>query len=172
MTICVSCCLSIRLRWRVEFLYFLTIPSRAAFTFASSPRLGLNCRRKLAAAPDVLRNKTSGRRRLSRCQCLMSSKFEMLSSVAHKTDVAAGSVAYPGDDGCRCAVSTGVLPASGGTFSAVSAAGCFPDRVSVSSAAWLRVTARKGLLLLEDGRGLTSLGSGQGCPSRISEIPA
>ena len=57
----------------------------------------------------------------------MSSKFEMLSSVAHKTDVAAGSVEYPEDDGGRCAVSTGVPPASGCTFSAVSAGGVSPD---------------------------------------------
>ena len=51
----------------------------------------------------------------------------MLSSVAHKTDVAAGSVEYPEDDGSRRAVSTGVLPASGCTFSAVSAGGVSPD---------------------------------------------
>ena len=59
----------------------------------------------------------------------------MLSSVAHKTDVAAGSVEYPGDDGNRCTVSTGVLPASGCTFSDVPAGGVSPDLVSVSSAA-------------------------------------
>ena len=35
---------------------------------------------------------------------MMSSKFEMLSSVANITDVAAGSVEYPEDDGSRCAV--------------------------------------------------------------------
>ena len=79
-----------------------TIPS--SLPFARSPRLGLNCRRKLAAAPDLLRNKKSKRRRLAQCQCLMPSKFEMLSSVAHKSDVAAGSVEYPEDDGSRCAV--------------------------------------------------------------------
>ena len=102
----------------------------------------------------------------------MSSKFEMLSSVAHKTGVAAGSVEYPDDDGIRCAVSTGGLPASGCTFFAVSAGRVSPDWVSVSSAAWLRVTAHEDLLLLEDGRGLMSSGSEQGRPSRISEIPA
>ena len=57
----------------------------------------------------------------------MSSKFEMLSSVTHETDVAAGSVDYPEDDGGRCAVSTGVLPAFGCTFPAVSAGGVSPD---------------------------------------------
>ena len=51
----------------------------------------------------------------------------MLSSVAHKIDVATGSVEYPEDDGSRCAVTTGVLPASGCTFSAVSAGGVSPD---------------------------------------------
>ena len=55
----------------------------------------------------------------------MSSQFEILSSVARKPDVAAGSVEYPENDGSRCAVSTGVLPAFGCTFSAVSA-GVFP----------------------------------------------
>ena len=34
----------------------------------------------------------------------------MLSSVAHKTDIAAGSAEYPVHDGSRCAVSKGVLP--------------------------------------------------------------
>ena len=77
----------------------------------------------MAAAPDVLRSKESNRRRLSRCQFLMSFKLELLSSVAHKADIAAGSVEYPDDDGTRCAVSTGVLPASGCTFSAVYARG-------------------------------------------------
>ena len=57
----------------------------------------------------------------------MSSKFEILSSVADKTDVSAGSVEYPEDGGSRCAVSTGVLPASGCTISAVSSAGASPD---------------------------------------------
>ena len=46
----------------------------------------------------------SNRRRLSRCQTLMSSTFEMLSSVAHKTGVAAGSVECPVDNGSRFAI--------------------------------------------------------------------
>ena len=57
----------------------------------------------------------------------MSSKFKMLSSVAHNTNVAAGSADYPEDGGGRCAVSTGVLPASGCTFFAVSAGGVSLD---------------------------------------------
>ena len=55
----------------------------------------------------------------------------MLSSVPHKTDVAAGSVEYPEDDGSRCAVSTGVLPASVCVhFLLCQPGGCFP-RMSV-----------------------------------------
>ena len=57
----------------------------------------------------------------------MSSRFEVLSSVAHETDVAAGSVEYHVDDGSRCTVSTEVRPASGCTFSTVSAEGASPD---------------------------------------------
>ena len=77
----------------------------------------------------------------------MSCKFEMLSSVARKNDAAAESVEHPVDDGSRCAVSPGVLPASSCTFSAVSTAVISPDGVSVLSAAWMRVTAREGLLV-------------------------
>ena len=47
----------------------------------------------------------------------------MLPSVTHKTGVATESVEYPVDDEGRYAMSTGVLPASGCTFSAVSAGG-------------------------------------------------
>ena len=49
----------------------------------------------------------------------------MLLSVTHNTDVAAGSVEYREGDGSRCAVSTGVLPASGRRFSTVQP-GVFP----------------------------------------------
>ena len=76
----------------------------------------------------MLKNKKSNRRRLSRCQFLMSSNFEVWSSVAHKADVAAGSVDYPEDDGSGCAVSTGeLLPAFDCIFSAVSAGGVSPE---------------------------------------------
>ena len=51
----------------------------------------------------------------------------MVLSVAHKTDVAAGIVEYPDDDGSRCDVFTGLLPATGCIFSAASAEGVFPD---------------------------------------------
>ena len=56
----------------------------------------------------------------------------MFSSVAHKTDVAVGSVEYPENDGgSRCAVSTGVLHASGCNFPFVSCRGVSSDGVSV-----------------------------------------
>ena len=49
--------------------------------------------------------------------------------------------------------------------------GVFPRTECPFRPAWLRVTAREGLLLIEDGRGLICLSLGQGRPSRISEIP-
>ena len=96
----------------------------------------------------------------------------MLSSVALRTDVAAGRVEYPRNVGSRCTVSTRALPAFICTFSAIPALGVFPDKVSVSKATCLRATAREGLLLIEDGRGVISLGSGQGRLSEISDILA
>ena len=53
----------------------------------------------------------------------MSSEYEMMSSVAYTTDVAAVNVEYPEDDGSKCAASTGVIPASGCICSADSAGG-------------------------------------------------
>ena len=96
----------------------------------------------------------------------------MLSSVAHKTDAAAWSVEYPEDDGGR-----GPCPRE---YSLRPTVHFLPYQPGVVPRTVCRFRQRPGCelqlvkayLTLEDGRGLTRSGSGQGHPSRISEIPA